>query len=299
MAVKGRQVGSSEPGDDYARRLMARRIRGIVRSVLIHASLIPAAFVFTLPFMWMLSTSLKPDVQFYAYPPVLIPSPLQWSNYPDAVTFITFFLYLRNTLTIAVLATIGVLLSSSLVAYSLARIPWAGRNFLFILTVATLMLPFQVTMIPLFLVFKNLGWVNSWLPLIVPHWFGGALYIFLLRQFFMTIPMELSEAARIDGASELKIYYSIILPLSKPALATVAIFEFIARWRDYIGPLIYLSDQEQYTLSLGIYEYQTQYGAEWGLLMAASVLITLPIILLFFFLQKTFVQGIALTGIKG
>ena len=298
MAVESRQV-QSQMDADHARRVMAKRLRRVVRSVLLHTSLIPAAFVFLLPFLWMLSTSLKPDVQFYSFPPVLIPSPFQWSNYPDAVTYITFFLYLRNTLSIAVMSTIGVLISSSLVAYSLARIPWKGRTFLFILTIATLMLPFQVTMIPLFIVFKNLGWVNSWLPLIVPHWFGGALYIFLLRQFFMTIPMELSEAARIDGANELKIYYAIVLQLSKPALATVAIFEFIARWRDYIGPLIYLSDQKQYTLSLGIYEYQSQYGAEWGLLMAASVMITLPIILIFFFLQKTFVQGIALTGIKG
>lgn len=279
--------------------LTKKRLTGYLRSILIHTSLIPAALVFLLPFLWMLSTSLKPDTQFYDYPPVLIPSPFQWSNYPDAVTYITFFLYLRNTVTIALLATVGVLISSSLVAYSLARIPWAGRNILFILTVATLMLPFQVTMIPLFIVFKNLGWINSWLPLIVPHWFGGALYIFLLRQFFLTIPQELSEAARIDGANEFKIYRSVILPLAKPALATVAIFEFIARWRDYIGPLIYLSDQKLYVLSLGIYEYQSQYGAEWGLLMAASVLITLPIILIFFFLQKTFVQGIALTGIKG
>lgn len=298
MAVESQQVPSTIVADRSS-RLRAKRIRGFFRHSLIHASLAPAALVFLLPFLWMLSTSLKPDTQFYSYPPILIPSPLQWSNFPDAVTYITFFLYLRNTLSIAVLATIGVLLSSSLVAYSLARIPWAGRDALFILTVATLMLPFQVTMIPLFIVFKNLGWVNSWLPLIVPHFFGGALYIFLLRQFFMTIPMELSEAARIDGANEFKIYFSIILQLSKPALATVAIFEFIARWRDYIGPLIYLSDQNLYTLSLGIYEYRSQYGAEWGLLMAASVLITLPIILLFFFLQKTFVQGIALTGIKG
>ena len=298
MVADSRQVESLIP-HEQARRLRAKRIRGVVRSILTHASLIPAAFIFTMPFLWMLSTSLKPDVQFYHFPPVLFPSPIQWSNYPDAVTFITFFLYLRNTLTIAVLATIGVLISSSLVSYSLARIPWPGRNYLFILTIATLMLPFQVTMIPLFIVFSKLKWVDTWLPLIVPHWFGGALYIFLLRQFFMTIPMELSEAARIDGANELKIYYGIILPLSKPALATVAIFEFIARWRDYIGPLIYLTNQKQYTLSLGIYEYYTQYGAEWGLLMAASVMITVPIILLFFFLQKTFVQGIALTGIKG
>lgn len=299
MAVDSQRVIPTQSVSRTKGLLAPKRVRGYIRSLLLHASLIPAALVFLLPFLWMLSTSLKPDTQFYDYPPTWIPNPFQWSNYPDAVTYITFFLYLRNTVTIAVLATIGVLISSSLVAYSLARIPWPGRNFLFILTVATLMLPFQVTMIPLFIVFKNLGWVNSWFPLIIPHWFGGALYIFLLRQFFLTIPQELSEAARIDGASEFKIYRSVILPLAKPALATVAIFEFIARWRDYIGPLIYLSDQELYVLSLGIYEYQSQYGAEWGLLMAASVLITLPIILLFFFLQKTFVQGIALTGIKG
>lgn len=276
-----------------------KQVKKAIRQLLVHLMLIPLALVFMLPFLWMLSTSLKPDTQFYSYPPVWIPNPLQWSNYPDAVTYISFFLYLRNTLTIAVLATIGSLISCSLVAYSLARIPWPGRNFLFVFTVATLMLPFQVTLIPLFVVYSRLGWVNSFLPLIVPHWFGSALYIFLLRQFFMTIPMELSEAARIDGAGELRIYWQVILPLAKAALATVAIFEFIARWRDYLGPLIYLSNQKLYTLSLGIYEYRSQYGAEWGLLMAASVLITLPIILLFFFLQKTFVQGIALTGIKG
>jgi multiple sugar transport system permease protein len=279
--------------------LTKKRVRSIIRSILIHSALIPAGFLFLLPFFWMLSTSLKTDEQLYAYPPIWIPWPLNWANYPNAVTYITFFLYLRNTLIIAVSATIGVLISCSMVAYSLSRIPWAGRTFLFVLTVATLMLPFQVTLIPLFLVFKNLGWVGDFRPLILPHFFGGALYIFLLRQFFMTIPMELSESARIDGASDFRIYASIILPLAKPALATVAIFEFIARWRDYLGPLIYLNDQKLYTLSLGLHEYSSQYGREWGLLMAASVLITLPIILLFFFLQKTFVQGITLTGIKG
>ncbi|MEZ4662938.1 MAG: carbohydrate ABC transporter permease [Caldilineaceae bacterium] len=299
MAVETQRAATTAAPRRGTQGRRKKQIRTFFRHVLIHMALIPAALLFLLPFLWMLSTSLKPDTQFYSHPPVWIPSPMMWSNYPDAVFYISFFLYLRNTLTIAILATLGALISSSLVAYSLARIPWRGRNVLFILTVATLMLPFQVTMIPLFIVFKNLGWINSFLPLIVPHWFGGALYIFLLRQFFMTIPMELSEAARIDGASEFKIYRSIIIPLSKPALATVAIFEFIARWRDYLGPLIYLSDQKLYVLSLGIYEYRSQYGAEWGLLMAASVLITLPIILLFFFLQKTFVQGIALTGIKG
>jgi multiple sugar transport system permease protein len=297
MAVEAQQAAA--PVRAPRRGLSKKQLKGTLRSVLTHAALIPAAFLFMLPFLWMLSTSLKSKTQLYVYPPILVPIPPAWSNYPDAVNYIDFFLYLRNTLIIAFAATFGELIACSLVAYSLARIPWPGRNFLFVLTVATLMLPFQVTLIPLFIVFKNLGWVGDFRPLIVPHYFGSALYIFLLRQFFMTLPMELSEAARIDGASEFRIYASIILPLAKPALATVAIFEFIARWRDYLGPLIYLNNQKQYTLSLGIYQYRSQYGAEWGLLMAASVLITMPIILLFFFLQKTFVQGIALTGIKG
>jgi multiple sugar transport system permease protein len=280
-------------------RLTKKHVKQTISSILKHGALIPAAFLFMLPFLWMLSTSLKSKPQLYTYPPILIPIPPSWSNFPTAVNYIDFGLYLRNTLIIAVSATIGELLACSLVAYSLARIPWRGRNILFVVTVATLMLPFQVTLIPLFIVFKNMGWVGDFRPLIIPHFFGGALYIFLLRQFLMTIPMELSEAARIDGASELRIYASVIMPLAKPALATVAIFEFIARWRDYLGPLIYLNNQNLYTLSLGIYQYRSEHGAEWELLMAASVLITLPIILLFFFLQKTFVQGIALTGIKG
>ncbi len=276
-----------------------KRVRNLLRSVLTHAALIPAAVIFLLPFLWMLSTSLKTDEQLFVFPPIWIPHPVAWWNYPNTVTYITFFLYLRNTLIVALTSTVGELIACSLVAYSLARINWPGRQILFIITVATLMLPFQVTLIPLFLLFKRIGWVGDFRPLIIPHFFGSGLYIFLLRQFFMTIPTELSEAARIDGASEFRIYWSILLPLAKAALATVAIFEFIARWRDYLGPLIYLSDQKLFVLSLGLYEYSSQYGREWGLLMAASVLITLPIILLFFFLQKVFVQGIALTGIKG
>lgn len=297
MAVDTQQASAATV--PRRRQLLSKQARNVLKQVLIHMALLPAAFIFMLPFLWMLSTSLKPDEQLFAYPPIWIPSPVQWSNYPDTVTYIPFFRYLWNTTVIAVSATIGALISCSMVAYSLARIPWPGRNLLFIATVATLMLPFQVTLIPLFIVFRQLGWVGDFRPLIVPHFFGGALYIFLLRQFFMTIPMELSEAARMDGASEFRIYRSIILPLAKPALATVAIFEFIARWRDYLGPLIYLSDQKLYTLSLGLHLYSSQYGREWGLLMAASVLITLPIIVLFFSLQKIFVQGIALTGIKG
>jgi multiple sugar transport system permease protein len=274
---------------------MKERIRGIV----IHILLIPAAVVFLMPFLWMLSTSLKPDSQLYAYPPIWIPHPFQWANYPKTVTFVPFFLYLRNTLIIALSSMVGVVISSSLAAYSLARIRWPGRNILFLMTIATLMLPFQVTLIPVFLVFKNLGWVGDFRPLILPQFFGYAFYIFLLRQFFSGIPMELSEAARIDGANEWRTFWSVILPLAKPALATVAVFQFIRSWTDYQNPLIYLNDQNLYTLQLGLQQYSSQYGREWGLLMAAAVLISLPPIVIFFLTQRTFVQGVTLTGIKG
>jgi multiple sugar transport system permease protein len=271
----------------------------LTHQILPHIILLPAAAIFLIPFLWMVSTSLKPNEQLFAYPPVWIPNPIMWENYPRSVTYVPFFTYFGNTLFISVTSMIGVIFSSSLVAYSLARIPWPGRNFLFLVTIATLMLPSQVTLIPVFLVFKNLGWVGDFRPLILPQFFGFALYIFLMRQFFMTIPQELSEAARIDGANEFRIFWSVILPLAKPALATVAVFQFIRSWTDYLNPLIYLNDQKLYTLQLGLYQYSSQYGREWGLLMAAAVLITLPIIIIFFFTQRTFVQGVTLSGIKG
>ena len=277
----------------------AREMKERIRGIAIHIALIPAAFVFLLPFLWMLSTSLKPDSQLYAYPPIWIPNPLQWSNYPETVTYVPFFLYLRNTLIISLSSMVGVVFSSALAAYSLARIRWPGRQILFLLTIATLMLPYQVTLIPVFLVFKNLGWVGDFRPLILPQFFGFAYYIFLMRQFFMSIPQELSEAAYIDGANEFRIFWSVILPLAKPALATVAVFQFIRSWTDYLNPLIYLNDQNLYTLQLGLQQYSSQYGREWGLLMAAAVLISLPPIVIFFLTQRTFVQGVTLTGIKG
>jgi multiple sugar transport system permease protein len=277
----------------------ARQTRDRIRGIVIHIALIPAAFVFLLPFLWMLSTALKPDAQLYAYPPIWIPNPLQWSNFPKTVTYVPFFLYLRNTLIISISSMVGVVISSALAAYSLARIRWPGRQVLFLMTIATLMLPFQVTLIPVFLVFKNLGWVGDFRPLILPQFFGYAYYIFLMRQFFMSIPQELSEAAYIDGANEFRIFWSVVLPLAKPALATVAVFQFIRSWTDYLNPLIYLNDQNLYTLQLGLQQYSSQYGREWGLLMAAAVLITLPPIIIFFLTQRTFVQGVTLTGIKG
>jgi multiple sugar transport system permease protein len=220
-------------------------------------------------------------------------------NYPSGLTFIPFGRYLLNTLLICALVVFGTLISCSLVAYGLARIRWRGRNALFYIIIATMMLPFQVTMVPLFVVFARLGWVDTFLPLIVPAFFGNAFFIFLLRQFFMTIPDELADAARIDGCSEWDIYGRIVLPLAKPALATVGLFAFMGTWNDYVGPLIYLSDTSKYTLSLGLATFSSQYGSYPGMLMAVTAVMTIPIIILFFLAQRTFIQGITLTGIKG
>jgi len=264
-----------------------------------HLALIPLSIVYMIPFFWMLSTALKTDRQVMVWPPIWIPNPIAWSNFPRAIAFFPFWRFLGNTLTIAALGMLGIIISSSLVAYSLARIRWPGRNILFAITVATMMLPYQVTIIPLFVQFTRFKWINTYLPLIVPAWFGGAFYIFLLRQFFMTIPQELSDAARIDGAGEFRSFHQIILPLARPVLATVLLFEFLARWRDFQGPLIYLQDPRKYTISLGLSYFRLEHSTEWQLLMAASLTLTIPIIILYFFTQRTFIQGIALTGIKG
>jgi len=289
------------------------RVRGrsggeVVLSVVKHVALLTIGITFLIPFWWMVATSLKPNQAVFHVPPLLLPiqdpaawGELIWSNYPRAFTFTRppFTVFIWNTIVIAALAMAGTLFSSPLAAYGLSRIRWPGRGILFGITLSTLFLPAFVTLIPLFLIYRTLGWVGTPLPLIVPHWFGDAFFIFLLRQFFMTIPQELSEAARIDGAGELRIYTSVILPLARPALATVALFEFLNRWRDFFGPLIFLTRKETYTISLGLNFYRYEYDTEWGLMMAMSVCVTLPIIILFFFVQRTFIQGITLTGIKG
>lgn len=276
-----------------------RRYHRVIREVLSHSVLIPLAIIYMIPFFWMVSTSLKPDAQIFLWPPVWIPKPFMWSNYPESISFIPFWAYVKNTLVIAFFAIVGVLFSCPPVAYSFSRIPWAGRNTLFMMTIATMMLPYQVTMIPLFIIFSRVGWVGGYLPLIVPHFFGGAFYIFLLRQFFMTIPQELTDASRIDGASEMRIYTQIMLPLTRPALATIVVFEFLARWRDFLAPLIYLNEPEKYTISLGLQMFRLEHGTEWALLMACSIVLTTPVVLLYFFVQRTFIQGITLTGLKG
>lgn len=262
------------------------------------ATLIVLAVVFAAPFYWMVITSLKSDSQIFDVSK-WYPDPVMWSNYGRALTYIPFARYTANTLFICGVSMLGTVLSSSLVAYSFSRIQWKGRDALFVVVLATLMLPGQVTMIPVFMIFKWLGWIGSYKPLLVPTFFGGAFYIFMLRQFFRSIPNELSESARMDGATELGIYYRIVLPLAKPALATVALFTFIGAWTDFMGPLIYLNDPNRYTLSIGLQQFVSQHGAEWSMLMAASTVMALPIIVLYFLAQRTFVEGITLTGIKG
>lgn len=274
--------------------------RSYVPRLLAHATLIFLSAVFIIPFFWMVTTSVKTDAQLFKFPIEWIPNPVTLDHYQYGLTFVPFGRYILNTLFVAGVSVVGTVLSCSMVAYSLARINWPGRNVLFIILLATLMIPFPVTMVPLFLMFSNLGWVNTFLPLTVPAFFGNAFFIFLLRQFFMTIPRDLSDAARVDGASELRIFLGVILPLSKPALATVALFTFINAWSDFLGPLIYLGGaSEKFTVSLGLSIFQGEYSTEFGALMAASTVMLLPIVFLFFLTQRTFIQGITLTGIKG
>ncbi len=222
----------------------------------------------------------------------------QWHNYPDALNSFPFVTYTINTLILCVLTMIGTVLSAALPAYGFSRIRWKWREPMFFILIATIMLPPQVTMLPVFLIFRQLGWTGTMLPLIVPAFFGSAFYIFLLRQFFMTIPQELSDAARIDGCTEMGILFKILAPISKPALATVALLSFTAAWMDFTGPLIYLHDENTYTLAVGLLAFLGRHGGEWSLLMAAATVMTLPMLVLFFFAQKTYIQGIALTGMK-
>lgn len=274
--------------------------RKTVKIFLIYMSLIFFAVVFIIPFLWILSTSLKGSEQIFSIPPVWIPKVIHWENYSKVFEAMPFLIYLKNSVFISVLTIIGVVFSSSLVAYAFGCLQWPGRNALFVFVLATMMLPMQVTMIPLFVLFKQLGWLNTYKPLIVPSFFGGGAFnIFLLRQFFLGIPRDLLDAARIDGSSEFRIYWSIVLPLARPALATVAILTFMFSWNDFLGPLIYLSDKLKSTLALGLAMFVGQHQTEWGILMAASVLMMLPMILIFFFFQKYFIKGFTMSGLKG
>ena len=272
----------------------------VITTLLKYALLLFFGGFFVLPWVWMISTSLKNPDELAVYPIIWIPDPVRWDNYIEAFRRAEFSRFLGNTMLVAFPSVLGALVSNALVAYGFARIRWPGRDLLFGMVLATLILPGFVTFIPLYLIFKQLNWINSYLPLVVPTFFGNPFFVFLLRQFFMSLPEELADAARVDGASEMRIFLQIILPLSRPALAVVALFQFIGSWNDYFGPLIYINDKALYTISLGIANMRASYGfSNFAWIMAATCMSVLPIILLFFFAQRTFIEGIALSGLKG
>jgi multiple sugar transport system permease protein len=267
--------------------------------IVTHVVLIILSLIFLLPFFWMVSGSLKTNPELVALPLMWWPQIVDLGNYVYGLQALPFGLFIFNTLVICVLSMIGALFSCSFVAYGVSRIDWPLKTPLFVIILATTMLPFYVTVVPLFTLFRSMGWVDTYLPLIVPTFFGIPFYIFLLRQFFMTIPRDLSDAAKIDGANELAIFFRVILPLAKPALAAVALFQFLASWSDFLGPLIYLSDTSKYTVSVGLSAFQGQYSTQYGAIMAVSVVLVIPVVIIFFFAQRTFIQGITLTGVKG
>lgn len=268
--------------------------------LLTYALLILLSMMMLFPFLWLVSSSLKSQLDIFAYPPKWIPDPPVWQNYIDAMTFRPFGIYLRNSLAIATLNVIAVVFTSSLCAYGFARIRFWGRDLWFSIVIATLLLPNIVTLVPQFIIFTRLGWINTILPLTVPLFFGGGAFnIFLLRQFFRTIPEELADAARIDGCTEFGIYWRIMLPLSRPALITVGIFTFLASWNDLIGPLVYLRAPETFTVAIGLAQFRGAMTTRWDLQMAAATVMILPVVILFFLAQRYFIKGIVMTGLKG
>jgi multiple sugar transport system permease protein len=277
-----------------------RKIRELIASLLKHGALILFGAVFVLPLFWMVTSALKPDAEMFLLPPKWIPSRFEWNRFYEAYTYIPFAQYTINTLYIAIYNVIASVISCLLVAYGFACMEWKGRNFFFFLVLITLMLPYPATLIPQYIIFSKLHWVGTFLPLTFPAWFGTPYLIFLLRQFLMTMPKEMLEAAEMDGANHFQVLISIVTPLCVPALATCAIFTFMWNWNDFFWPLIFLTDQKMFTLSLGLYNFIGSVSrTQWGHLLAASTMMTIPPVILFFFAQRTFIQGITVTGMKG
>lgn len=272
---------------------------GRIELIILYTLLIIFAAWFVVPFFWLLSSSLKEPHELFSVPIQWLPSQIQFENFIRMFNALPFMLYLRNTLIIVFFTIVGRVASSCFVAYGFSRISWPGRDKVFIVVLATMILPFQVVMVPLFLQFQRFGWIGTFLPLTLTQFFGHPFSIFLLRQFFMAMPMELSEAAKIDGASEFRVFWQICVPLARPAIATVAIFAFLAAWNDFIGPLIFLTDSRLYTLSIGAHMIRSDIQPNWELLLALGVVMVTPVLIIFFLLQKYFIQGIALSGIKG
>ncbi len=263
-----------------------------------HTVLIAVSAMFLLPVVFILLTSIMTDGQ--ALTPQLWPRPFRLQNFPDVFHQIPLIRYTWNTFQISVASTVAVVVSCVPVAYALSRIRWRGRQAAFLAVISTMMLPFQVTVIPLYIVFVRFHWIPSMKPLIIPLFFGDAFSIFLLRQFFMSIPDELSDAARVDGASEFQIMTRVIVPLAKPAIAAVALFQFLYSWNDFFAPLLYLLEKPKlWTLAIGLSQFRSLHHVQWNLAMAASVLFMLPVIILFFLTQRVFIEGVTLTGVKG
>jgi ABC-type glycerol-3-phosphate transport system permease component len=261
--------------------------------------LILGTAIIMIPPFWMLSASLKTVDKIFIFPPEWIPRPFTLDNYIRMFRDVPFPRFFLNSVIVSSCTIVGQTLSASIVGFGFARLRFPGRNIIFVIMLSTLMIPFQVTMIPLFVIMRWLGFLNSLKALIVPAFFGSPFYIFLMRQYFMTLPFELDDAARIDGCNTFQIFWRIILPLASPALASVVVLEFLASWNSFVGPLIFLNDQNKYTVSLGLSMFRNAFQTDWGGLMAASVLTTLPALIVFFLAQQKLIGGIALTGIKG
>jgi ABC-type glycerol-3-phosphate transport system permease component len=258
------------------------------------------SIIFLIPLAWIISTSLKTQGQVFAYPPIWIPKPIMWSNYVEALDRAPLLRWLGNTAIITAFAITGNVLTSSMVAFGFARLRFPGRDALFILLLSTMMLPQIVTLIPRFILFKSLGWLDTFLPMIVPPFFGGGAFnIFLVRQFYRTIPQDFDDAARIDGASNWQIWLLLLLPLSKPVLTAIAIFSFVYHWNDFLNPLIFLFSEDMKTLSLGLRAFINPSDASWHISMAASMFLVVPIMVLFFIGQRYFIRGVVMTGLKG
>jgi multiple sugar transport system permease protein len=271
-----------------------------VQQIVTYALILIGAVIMLVPLLWLLSSSFKDTARIFIYPPQWIPDPWRVENYSKVFEQIPIVRFDWNTILVTGLAVTGQIVSASLVAFGFARLRFPGRDLLFLVLLSTIMIPYHVTLIPTFVLFRILGWLDTYAPLILPYWLGGgAFYVFLLRQFFMRLPLELDDAARIDGASTFGIYWRVILPQAKPALGVVAVFTFLGHWNDFFNPLIYLNTTEKYTLALGINLFRGYQTTQWNLLMAASVMVTAPCILLYAFAQRYFIQGIVFTGLKG
>jgi multiple sugar transport system permease protein len=267
--------------------------------VVTYIFLIFFSILFLLPFFWMITTAVKPANEIFTYPPKFIPSKIEWSNFTKAWTVQPFTLFFKNSMIVVIACTLGQMISSSLVAYGFARFEFKGRDILFVILLGTMMIPWDVTMIPTYMLFNKFGWINTLKCLTIPSWFGSAYYIFLMRQFLMGIPKELEEAARIDGANAFQIFVRIFIPLMRPALVLVAVFTMMGAWNDYMGPLIFLNDQRKYTLALGLAQFKGMHGVDTASIMAITCIVSIPAIIMFFFAQKSILEGISTSGLKG